>query len=186
MSENQNPGQPVDPYGTPAPKPQQVPETPGVPEGYDQPAQAPFQPTAYQAPAEQAPPGYQVPPAYQAPAEQAPPYQGQPYPQQQGYQQPAPYQGQPGYGQAPYAVPYGVEQKSKVAAGILGILLGGLGIHNFYLGYTQKALIQLLVSVLSLGILYVFMAIWGLVEGILILVGNEGFRTDAAGVPLKD
>jgi hypothetical protein len=29
-------------------------------------------------------------------------------------------------------------------------------------------------------------AIWGLVEGILILVGNDNFRTDATGRPLKD
>ena len=26
--------------------------------------------------------------------------------------------------------------KSKIAAGLLGILLGGFGVHNFYLGYT--------------------------------------------------
>ena len=32
------------------------------------------------------------------------------------------------------------EAKSKMAAGLLGIFLGGLGIHNFYLGYTGKAL----------------------------------------------
>ncbi|PYI69109.1 hypothetical protein CVV68_03875 [Arthrobacter livingstonensis] len=113
--------------------------------------------------------------------EQAPPaYQGQPY--QQPSAQP-PYQQQ--YRQPAYGQPYS-EQKSKVAAGILGILLGGLGIHNFYLGYTKKALIQLLVSVLSVGFLAWAMAIWGLVEGILILVGNEGFRTDARGIPLKD
>ena len=186
MSENQNPEKPADPYGSPAQPapaadPQPAPGHPGVPEGYEQPAQAPFQEPAYQAPV------VGQPPVGQAPVEQAPPaYQGQPYPQQQGFQQPPAYQGQPGYGQQPYAMPYGTEQKSKVAAGVLGILLGGFGIHNFYLGYTKKALIQLLVSVLSFGILYIFMQIWGLVEGILILVGNEGFRTDAAGVPLKD
>ena len=102
----------------------------------------------------------------------------------QGYQQGYPQ----GYGQQPaYGVPYGTEQKSKVVAGILGILLGSLGIHNFYLGKTKIALIQLLVSVLSFGIpCYVFMAIWGLVEGILILIGNENYRTDAKGIPLKD
>ena len=32
----------------------------------------------------------------------------------------------------------GNQPKSKIAAGILGILLGSLGIHNFYLGYTSK------------------------------------------------
>ena len=33
--------------------------------------------------------------------------------------------------------------KSKIAAGLLGIFLGSLGVHNFYLGYTGKAIAQL-------------------------------------------
>ena len=49
-----------------------------------------------------------------------------------------------------------VGQKSKVAAGILGILLGALGVHNFYLGYTGKGVAQLLISVLSLGFYHQF------------------------------
>ena len=32
--------------------------------------------------------------------------------------------------------------KSKLAAGLLGIFFGSLGIHNFYSGYTKKAIIQ--------------------------------------------
>ena len=35
-------------------------------------------------------------------------------------------------------------QKSKIAAGLLGIFLGSFGVHNFYLGYTGKAVAQLL------------------------------------------
>ena len=42
--------------------------------------------------------------------------------------------------------------KSKLAAGLLGIFLGSLGIHNFYLGYTGKAVAQLLISVLTCGV----------------------------------
>lgn len=83
----------------------------------------------------------------------------------------------------PVPVPVG-EQKSKIAAGILGILLGGLGIHNFYLGYTGKAIAQLLISVLSLGFLSFVSCIWGLVEGILILTGS--IAVDGKGIPLKD
>lgn len=193
-------------------KPEQ-PDTPAeVPAGYDQPAVPNPETPAYQAPAAPQEPQQQAPeaPVYpQAPsypqAAQAPTYPQpgaqQGYDQQNvqaGYNQPGMPQGygqqgygqqgyQQGYGQQPaYGVPYGTEQKSKVVAGILGILLGGLGIHNFYLGKTNIALIQLLVSVLSLGILYVFMAIWGLVEGILILIGSENYRTDAKGIPLKD
>lgn len=75
-------------------------------------------------------------------------------------------------------------QKSKVAAGLLGIFLGGLGIHNFYLGYTGKAVAQLLISLLSCGTLSAISGIWGLIEGILIFTGE--ISTDANGVALKD
>lgn len=74
--------------------------------------------------------------------------------------------------------------KSKIAAGILGILLGALGVHNFYLGYTGKAVAQLLITVLSCGILSIVSGIWGLIEGIMILTGS--IDKDAFGVSLKD
>ena len=35
------------------------------------------------------------------------------------------------------------EKKSKIGAGLLGIFLGGFGVHNFYLGYKDKAIAQL-------------------------------------------
>ncbi|SHI16437.1 TM2 domain-containing membrane protein YozV [Sporobacter termitidis DSM 10068] len=79
---------------------------------------------------------------------------------------------------------YGPEQKSKLAAGLLGIFLGSLGIHNFYLGYTGKAVAQLLITVLTLGFGTVITGIWGLVEGILILTGS--IAVDGKGVPLRD
>ncbi len=74
--------------------------------------------------------------------------------------------------------------KSKIAAGLLGIFLGSIGAHNFYLGYTNKAVAQLLMSVLSCGILATVSGIWGLVEGILILTGS--INVDADGNPLSD
>ncbi len=77
-------------------------------------------------------------------------------------------------------------QKSKMAAGLLGIFLGGLGIHNFYLGYTSRGLIQLLVSLLTCGVGAIFMEIWGFVEGILYLTGHDGYTADARGILLKD
>ena len=64
------------------------------------------------------------------------------------------------------------EQKSKLVAGLLGILVGSLGIHNFYLGYTGKAIAQLLMSVLSCGFLAIASQIWGIIEGIMILTGS--------------
>jgi TM2 domain-containing membrane protein YozV len=92
---------------------------------------------------------------------------------------------QPGMAVPPPAmVPVGVEQKSKIAAGVLGILVGWLGVHNFYLGFTGKAVAQLLLTILTCGYGGMISGIWGLIEGILILTG--GISRDARGVPLKD
>ena len=78
--------------------------------------------------------------------------------------------------------------KSKMVAGLLGIFLGWLGIHNFYLGYNTKGLIQLLVSliggVLSCGVATFAISVWGIIEGIMIFTGS--INTDANGNPLKD
>lgn len=76
------------------------------------------------------------------------------------------------------------KSKSKIAAGILGILLGSLGVHNFYLGYSGKGVAQLLITILSCGILAVVSGIWGLIEGIMILTGS--INVDANGNPLVD
>lgn len=74
--------------------------------------------------------------------------------------------------------------KSKIAAGLLGIFLGSFGVHNFYLGYTGKAIAQLLITILSCGFLAFVSSIWGLIEGILILTGS--INVDAEGNPLAD
>ena len=140
-------------------------------------------------PGEPAPGG--KPPFGQAPQGQ-PPYGQSPYGQppqgQAPYGQPPhgqnPY-AQPQYGQAPYGQPYYAgypEQKSRLIGGLLGILLGGLGIHRFYLGYVGIGILQIVVTIVTFGL----GAIWGFVEGIMILVGAEMFRRDAKGVPLKE
>ncbi len=74
--------------------------------------------------------------------------------------------------------------KSKLAAGLLGIFLGSLGVHNFYLGYTGKAVAQLLISLLTCGFGSVVSSVWGLIEGILLLTGS--ITVDGNGLPLKD
>lgn len=78
--------------------------------------------------------------------------------------------------------------KSKVVAGLLGIFLGSLGIHNFYLGYKNKAIAQLLVTILGsllcCGTGVIVSGVWGLVEGIMILSGS--IKEDAMGLKLKD
>jgi len=85
-----------------------------------------------------------------------------------------------------------VGPKSKLVAGLLGILLGGLGVHRFYLGYTGIGLLMLSLTVFgsfaplvgcvpgaSCGIV----GLWGLIEGIVCLCG--GMR-DANGLDLHD
>ncbi len=74
--------------------------------------------------------------------------------------------------------------KSKLTAGLLGIFLGAFGVHNFYLGYTGKAVAQLLITVLSCFILSEVSYIWGLIEGIMILTGS--INTDGHGQPLGE
>ncbi len=76
--------------------------------------------------------------------------------------------------------------KSKIAGGLLGIFLGAFGAHNFYLGYTGKAIAQLLITILTCGIGAAVTEIWGLVEGIMILSGSGSYKTDAKGIPLGE
>ena len=78
------------------------------------------------------------------------------------------------------APPAGWQPKQKIVAGILGILLGGFGVHSFYLGNSKKGIIQIVASVVTCGLL----GIWGFIEGIMILIGNV--NTDAYGVPLTE
>ena len=61
----------------------------------------------------------------------------------------------------------------KLVAGILGIVVGGFGIHKFILGYQREGLIMLLVSVLSCGMLAGVMHIIGIVEGIIYLTQSD-------------
>ncbi len=78
----------------------------------------------------------------------------------------------------PYAL-RPLEQRSRMAAGLLGIFLGGLGVHSFYLGDNRKGVIQIVVTILTCG----FGSLWGFIEGIMILAGS--INTDAHGVPLQ-
>jgi len=57
--------------------------------------------------------------------------------------------------------------EKKIVAGILAILLGGFGIHKFYLGYTKEGIIQLILSLVCIG------GIIGLIEGILYLTKSD-------------
>lgn len=105
------------------------------------------------------------------------------------------------------------ERKLKLAAGLLGLVLGEFGVHNFYLGFTEKAIIQLSVFLastiisavllsVSIPLMLVFVGfitlpisivlmivavgirIWTFVEGIMILAGS--INADAKGIQLKE
>lgn len=94
-------------------------------------------------------------------------YNGQPNTQQPNYQ----YQQQD--------MNYNPQQmnteptKEKIVAGLLAILIGTLGIHKFYLGYTKSGIIMLLVSLLTFGVGAPVMAVISLIEGILYLTKSD-------------
>jgi TM2 domain-containing membrane protein YozV len=77
---------------------------------------------------------------------------------------------------------------SKITAGLLSIFLGWLGISNFYLGRYLKAIIQLALMIISCGILFFPLLIWGIIEGILILSSQKGnyWHQDSSGRELSD
>lgn len=61
------------------------------------------------------------------------------------------------------------EENKKVLAGVLGIVLGGFGVHKFVLGYTQEGIIQLVVTLVTCGM----GSLIGFVEGIIYLTKTD-------------
>jgi TM2 domain-containing membrane protein YozV/DNA-directed RNA polymerase subunit M/transcription elongation factor TFIIS len=61
----------------------------------------------------------------------------------------------------------------KITAGICGILIGGLGIHKFLLGYTTAGVVMLLVSLLTCGFGALVMHVIGIIEGIMYLTKSD-------------
>lgn len=79
----------------------------------------------------------------------------------------------------------GHEQKSRLTAGLLGVFLGFLGVHRFYLGNKGLGVAQVAVFLLTFWFSFGLVGVWGLVEGIMILSKSKSFERDASGVPLK-
>ncbi|MCK9878194.1 TM2 domain-containing protein [Frankia sp. Ag45/Mut15] len=116
-------------------------------------------------------PGYGAQPGYPGG------YQGQGgpgYGPASGYGQPAPFDSNAPFGRHPVTgEPY--SEKQKLTAGLLQILLGGVGAGRWYLGNTGIALAQLFTCG-GLGI-------WALIDGIMMLTGSV---RDKQGRPLRD
>lgn len=172
------------------------PNQPG--EGYGQ--QPPFDPGN--------PYGHPVPPAagYPAPDQGYPaPAQGYPaqsypggYPPAQAAGYAPQYAMSQGYGVDPYA-PYGrdpmtglpLSDKSKVTAGLLQLFFGGFGVGRFYLGSTNIAVTQLVLTLVGWAtaiflIGFVILAgvgIWALVDAIMMFTGSV---PDQYGRKLRD
>lgn len=60
--------------------------------------------------------------------------------------------------------------KNKVAAGLLAILLGGWGVHKFYLGFTGPGLVFLLVNTVGFAITWIMLFIPNIALGVIALV----------------
>ncbi len=112
--------------------------------------------------------------------QQSQPFQQQIPQQQIPYQQPPQQQGwnppvsQSGAGlQAPQTQP-----KERLTYILLGIFLGGLGVHNFYAGYTGRAVTQLILTLFFFWLIIpiVVVSIWVIIELIVV-------TRDANGVP---
>lgn len=164
-------------YGQPGPhipgsaaEPFDMPEPPRAPEPNPQPR--------YQY--QQTPPQYGAP-QYTAQQEQPPQYQPPQYSQMPQ---------QPYYTPQYNTPPAGYVQKSRLAAGLLAIMLGCLGIHNYYLGFNTRGTIQLVVSLagglLTCGVATAAVLIWGFIEGIMILSAQPSRMYDGNGVILRD
>lgn len=163
-------------------------------DGRNQPAAQPYNPNPY-ASQQPAQPFYGQPtygqPDYTQSA-QSPYYQqpAQPRYEQPSYSQPPIYAQQTYYQAAQQQPGYGYAQKSKIVAGLLGLFLGGLGVHNFYLGYTGKAVAQLLLTLIGWIILIgpIISGIWALIESVLILCSSYGsnWHRDGRGQELQD
>lgn len=109
--------------------------------------------------------------AYQQPGGQANQQPQGPWQANQAYSQPY---GQPYQQPCAQAAP---NTKDHVAAGLLAIFLGSLGIHKFYLGYNTPGFIMLAVtivgSIFSLGLAGLAMVVISIVEGVLYLSKSQ-------------
>jgi len=147
-----------EPPTTAAQPPADAPTPPGAP---PPPGAAP-PPGAPPAPGAPPPPGAPTAPGYTAPGYDTAPAAGLPAPPAGGY---VDANGQP---IDPSTLPPYDPQK-KLVSGLLAILIGSLGIHKFYLGYTTEGILQIVLTIFTCGI----GAILPLIEGIIYLTKSD-------------
>lgn len=68
--------------------------------------------------------------------------------------------------------------KNKWVFVLLGVFLGGFGVHNFYAGYIARGVIKILITIVSMGLLFWISWIWAIVEICTV-------RIDAVGYPFE-
>jgi TM2 domain-containing membrane protein YozV len=73
------------------------------------------------------------------------------------------------YGANPY-----LPAKNRTTYLVLGILLGALGVHNFYAGYIKKGLLQLALTVFTLGFGGFMTWIWAVIDICTVTTDNDG------------
>ncbi|MFA6052959.1 MAG: TM2 domain-containing protein [Methylobacter sp.] len=69
--------------------------------------------------------------------------------------------------------------KYRYLAAVLALLLGGAGVHRFYLGNYKMGLMQLALTVVTHG----YGVLWGFIDAVLLFGGH--IDKDAKGRPLK-
>ena len=71
------------------------------------------------------------------------------------------------------------EDSKRVLAGVMGLLLGGLGIHRFVLGDTTGGILRIVITLVTCG----FGSLIGFIEGIIYLTKSDAefYRTYVAG-----
>ncbi len=77
---------------------------------------------------------------------------------------------------SPQVAAYPGMRKSRTAFIVLGIFLGAFGAHNFYAGYTGKAVGQLCLTILSFFYLSVASWIWAVIEVCIIDKDSAGVQ----------
>ncbi len=68
------------------------------------------------------------------------------------------------------------EAKDRVAYVLLAVFLGGIGIHNFFAGYTSRAVAQLLICLLTCGLGGIVTSIWAIIEACTVTQDANGVR----------